>query len=158
MVSGIAQTFTFLSDAKPGSAPENEKGAVPQNAAPVASKESESGNVDTVSISDQSRQAIIADAKKDEAKRENPDKGNNDENSGGATAKVQFVYNPEGNLSIRYMDTTSRLIYQVPSELMLRLQEAVLKSHSSVDTKAYVPGCGWIAAKQLLQVIQNSAG
>jgi hypothetical protein len=34
------------------------------------------------------------------------------------------------------MDTASRLIYQVPSELMLRLQEAVLKSDSSVDTNA----------------------
>ncbi|MBV5338993.1 MAG: hypothetical protein J0665_05455, partial [Deltaproteobacteria bacterium] len=76
------------------------------------------------------------DAKKEEAKREKPDQGSNGENSGGTVAKVQFVYNPEGNLSIRYMDTASRLIYQVPSELMLRLQEAVLKSDSSVDTNA----------------------
>jgi hypothetical protein len=135
MVSGIAQALTFLSDVKPGSSPESEKGAVPQNAVAVAAKDSEPANVDTVSISDQSRQAI-ADAKKEEAKREKPDQGSNGENSGGTVAKVQFVYNPEGNLSIRYMDTASRLIYQVPSELMLRLQEAVLKSDSSVDTNA----------------------
>jgi hypothetical protein len=135
MVSGIAQMFTFLSDVKPGSSPESEKGAVPQNAVAVAAKDGEPVNVDTVSISDQSRLAIT-DTKKEEAKREKPDKGSNVENSGGTVAKVQFVYNPEGNLSIRYMDTASRLIYQVPSELMLRLQEAVLKSDSSVDTKA----------------------
>ena len=135
MVSGIAQTPMLLSDFKPSSSPEREKGTVLQNTAAVTTKDSDPVNVDTVSISDQSRQAIT-DAKREEAKKKEPDKANNGESPDGATARVQFVYNPEGTLSIRYMDTASRLIYQVPSEFLLRLQEAVLKSDSTVDTKA----------------------
>ena len=53
-----------------------------------------------------------------------------------SAANVEFVYDLNGDLITRYLDSSRRLIYQTPSELMLRAQEAVSKSDSSVDTKA----------------------
>lgn len=48
---------------------------------------------------------------------------------------VQIEYNMNGIVLVRFMDTANRLIYQVPSELMMRMAEAALKSNSSVNTK-----------------------
>lgn len=135
MVSGIAQTLPLLSNAKLNSSPQEGKGAAPPNAGAVPTKDSTPVTVDTVTISNRSRQTVT-EAKREEAEKEEPNKVKNSEKYDRAIAKVQFVYNPKGDLSIRYMDTASRLVYQIPSELMLRLKEAVLKSGSSVDTKA----------------------
>ena len=51
-------------------------------------------------------------------------------------SKVQFVYDLKGDVKVQYLDTADRVIYQVPSELMLHLKEAALKADSAVDTKA----------------------
>jgi F0F1-type ATP synthase membrane subunit b/b' len=100
--------------------------------------------VDRVSISFQSRQAI-KDAKKEETAIEESEREKaikeaasrtNSGKSDGAAAKVQFVYDLNGELSIRYLDTADRLVYQSPSELMLQMKEAASKSDSSVDTEA----------------------
>lgn len=98
----------------------------------------------TVSISSESRLAL-SDVKKEEvpleaAEREKAKKDEkrvvNGESAEGASSKVQFVYDQKGELSLRYLDASDRLIYQTPSELMLSLREAALKADSSVDTKA----------------------
>jgi hypothetical protein len=102
--------------------------------------------VDTVNISDQSRQAAT-DVKKDAApidemkspktKTEDATLLQRDGNrESAAFSKVQFVYDLKGELSVRYMDVANRLIYQVPSELMLSMKEAASKSNASVNTKA----------------------
>lgn len=113
---------------------------VAANAGGASTTENAHVTGDTVSISSQSRHALTAvkevesqieKAKKEETKRiTNGGAGDKD------IAKIQFVYNPKGDLSIKYMDTASRLIYQIPSELMLRLKESAQKADSSVDTKA----------------------
>jgi hypothetical protein len=82
------------------------------------------------------KEAQLEEAKKEKVIKEEANRVNVSEKSGRAPAKVQFVYDLKGELSVRYMDTASRLIYQVPSELMLQLRDAASKSDSPVDTKA----------------------
>lgn len=141
-VSGIAQAFPSFANVTPGLSSQEEKGTLPPNAGAVLGKDGNASYVDTVSISELSRQAITANVKKEDAavaaekKAAEANVLNNDAKPDRAAAKVQFVYDLKGELSIRYMDTANRLIYQVPSELMLHLKEAVSKSDSSVDTKA----------------------
>jgi hypothetical protein len=135
MVSDIARTLTLLSNTKSALSPQEEKGVGTPSAGAVSAKDSKPIPVDTISISSQSRQST-PDVKKEEAKKEETNRVNSGFKSDGARSKVQFVYDLKGNLSIRFMDTANRLIYQVPSELMLRLKEEASKSGSSVDTKA----------------------
>lgn len=136
-VSGISQTLPYFSAGKSNPSPQDEKQTAVQNSAaegaalPVAA--------DTVSISIQTRQTII-NANKEEAKKEDVKKPTvinqvNVEKSDKPAAKVEFVYDTKGDLLVRYMDSSNRLIYQAPSELMQSLREAALKNES-VDTKA----------------------
>lgn len=139
VVSSVAQTTSLFSHAKSQAPPRDEKGSSPPGAGADATRDGMPVPVDRVSISSQSRQEMSDVKKKDaaleEAKREkviNEDtaRANN------AAAKVQFVYDLKGELSIRYMDTADRVVYQSPSELMQQMKEAASKSDSSVDTRA----------------------
>jgi hypothetical protein len=93
---------------------------------------------DTITISLQSRQAV-ADARKEEAKREKAQKESVDNpeasgKSGSSIARVEFVYDLKGDVSVRYLDTADRLVYQVPSELTIHMREASAKTETSIDT------------------------
>lgn len=143
-VSGLAQSLPLFSGAKPDSPPQEDRSAKTQSAQGQTAKEGMPEAVDTVSISELSRQAVT-DARKETALVDEPKKEkikkeaarlNDNEKPGRGTANVQFVYDLKGELKVRYMDTADRLIYQVPSELMMRLKESAAKSDSSVNTKA----------------------
>lgn len=145
IVSSLVQTLPLFSNAKPNLSAPDEKGAGTSSADVTLTKDGPPAPVDIVSLSSQSRQAmtevmkteaLLEDAKKEKAKQDEANIVNNGGNTDRAMAKVQFVYNMNGDLSIRYMDTANRLIYQTPSELMLRLKETATGSESSVDTKA----------------------
>lgn len=142
-VSGLAQSLPLFSGAKPDSSPQGDRSAKSQSAQVQTVKEATSEAVDTVSISELSRQAVT-DARKETPLVEEPTKENtkkeaaqlnDNEKPGRGTANVQFVYDLKGELKVRYMDTADRLIYQVPSELMTRLKESAAKSDSPVNTK-----------------------
>lgn len=138
-VSGVDQMLPILSAFKSNLSVKDEKVPANPGSGTVSTRDSQQTPVDTVRISDQSRQAM-SDVKKEEAliERANKEKSKNllnSEVSDKAAAKVEFVYDLKGDLSIRYMDSSDRLVYQVPSELMLRMAEAGSKPDSSVDTK-----------------------
>ncbi|MDD2900614.1 MAG: hypothetical protein PHI31_18130 [Desulfuromonadaceae bacterium] len=134
IVSNASQPLSPLTTtATDSSATVNDKGPVSIVSSSFLAQDTRPFPVDTVSISSQSQQKAINLEKEDVQKEINQ---NTSDKSGGAVAKVQFVYNPKGELSLRYMDTASRLIYQTPSELMQRLKEALTKSGTSVDTNA----------------------
>lgn len=135
VVSGSTPTLQQFPTVKSKSSPMEGQGVSPPNAGADLSGEAKAVAVDTVDISAQSVKTV-AEIKKDEQKKETVAAVGNSERPDRAMAKVQFVYSPKGDLSIRYMDTADRLIYQVPSELMLRFAEALSKSDSSVNTKA----------------------
>ena len=78
----------------------------------------------------------IDDIKKEDVIPPDTSKTINKEKSAGAMTQVQFAYDMKGDLSIRYVDSADRLIYQVPSELMMRIKEAASKLDSSVNTNA----------------------
>lgn len=131
MVVDIAQKSPSSPAARPGSSPKGE------NASAVLVKDSKSIAVDTVSLSPELQQAS-ADPSKKEAKIDEPNTLNNSDTptSARSMAQVQFVYDLKGDLSVRYMDTADRLIYQVPSEFVMRMKEIASNTNSPVDTKA----------------------
>jgi hypothetical protein len=144
-VSTLSQTLPLFSDAKSALSPQVEKGTLVQSAVTDPVKEAAPVPADTVSISSQSRLALpdvkkkemlLEATKREKAKKEEASAINNGGKADRVTSKVQFVYDLKGELSVRYMDTSDRLIYQVPSQLMLHLKEAASKSDSSVNTKA----------------------
>lgn len=111
---------------------------------PAAGAASTKGNVnvpvDTVNISSQSRHASSGaknpQSPAEKEKMAETKNATDDGTLGREITAVQFVYNPKGELSIKFMDSASRVVYQTPSELMLRLKEAAAKLDSAVDTKA----------------------
>ena len=131
IVADIAQKLPSSPVTKPSLSPKGE------NASTVLAEDSKSSTVDTVSLSPELRQAL-ADPSKKEAKVDEPNTLNDSHTltSARSMAQVQFVYDLKGALSVRYMDTTDRLIYQVPSELVMRMKEIASNANSPVDTKA----------------------
>lgn len=134
-VSTAVQPATPVAAAQSNPYSQDEKVTASLSGAEVSSKESKANPVDKVSISEELRQTM-ADVKKEVAKKEKADPQKSTQKLDMAAAKVEFVYDLKGELSIRYLDNASRLIYQVPSELMLSLRESLANSDSSVDTKA----------------------
>lgn len=131
ITSNASQPLSPLSTVAPNSFASNEKGPASTSSSTLSTRDLVSIQVDTVSISSQSQQKAT-DAKREETKIET--NNINSDKPVVTAAKVQFVYNPKGEISIRYMDTASRIIYQTPSELMLSLKDALTKSDTSVDT------------------------
>jgi uncharacterized FlaG/YvyC family protein len=140
MALSIDQALPLLSNAKFGPSPQEDKAGSTSGGGVVLSKDSKLIPVDTVNISSQSRQTITDAAKEkslaEEAIKNEINTVNKKEKSDRTAAKVEFAYDLNGDLITRYLDSTSRLVYQTPSELMLRLKETILKSDFSVDTKA----------------------
>ena len=144
-VSDIALTIPLFSSATSNSSPQNVKGISSPGAGAASATGGAQIAVDTISISEQSRQVLNEVKKEDALTKEATAQKTTDETapqassngkSGGAAAKVQFVYNMRGDLSVKYFDAANRLVYQVPSELMMRQMEMDFKTGSSVDTKA----------------------
>lgn len=134
-VSTVVQPPSPVSTVQSNLYSQDEKGSASLNGGEVLSRDSKANPVDKVSISDELRQTI-ADIKKEEAQKEDAKVVKESGKLDTAAAKVEFVYDLKGDLSIRYLDNASRLIYQVPSELMLSLMESLANSDSSVNTKA----------------------
>lgn len=122
-IAPTAQRLPLLSTSTPDSSPRGDR---PPDTGPLLTKDNKPLPGDKISLSNQSRQAVR------DAQREEANNANNSDKLDRAISKVQFVYNTNGNLSIRYMDTANRVIYQTPSELLLRLDEGA----ASVDTSA----------------------
>lgn len=136
IILSIDQALPLFSNTKSQSPPQEKNGS----ASSISSKENKPVIGDTVSISSQSRQALT-DVKKDktllkEGKKTEANRADNSVISDAATATVEFVYNLKGDLVTKYLDSSSRIIYQTPSKLMLSMNVSASKSDSSVSMKA----------------------
>ena len=134
-LSGITATLPLFSNGKLSDSSPSEKLTSSPMVGTAVTKENKPINADTVSISPQLQQTID-DIKKEDVIPPDTSKTINKEKSAGAMTQVQFAYDMKGDLSIRYVDSADRLIYQVPSELMMRIKEAASKLDSSVNTNA----------------------
>jgi len=141
-VSDIAQSGSLLSamSSTPPSAPPKveERKISSLDVTAGVTKENKPVSVDTVSISSQALQSS-SEIKKDEAimaevKKDPVADVNKDIKPKAATAGIQFIYNQKGDLITKYLDLSGKLIYQVPSKLMLLLRELSSKSNSFIDT------------------------
>ncbi|MFZ4856921.1 MAG: hypothetical protein ACOYL3_11040 [Desulfuromonadaceae bacterium] len=141
-VSDITQTAMFLSDAKYHLPVQPDNSAAFRNAVTNAVGGSPAGFSDTISISYRSRQAVGGGmagelppevANKEKVKKEEANVRIKVQSSDNSPAKVEFVYNQRGELIVKYMDASDRLVYQIPSELVLFQKESASKLTSSVD-------------------------
>ena len=142
VVPDITQSVSYFSDAQSNLPLPADKSAVSRGVAASSATEGSATLFDTVTISSQSRLAVAGEVKKelvpDVTKKEKSkkDEANARVNSEGferALSKVQFVYNQRGELIVKYMDASDRLVYQIPSELMLFQKESALKGGASLD-------------------------
>lgn len=134
IASGITQTLPQLSAGKQNASRQEDRVSSPAVTA-SATKESGPVSADTVSISSQLRQTIN-DVEKELVKKVETSKENSNDNISVVMPKVQFAYDMKGELSVKYMDASNNLIYQSPSELMIRMKaEAASKLDSAVDMK-----------------------
>ncbi len=139
-VSDITQPSSFLSDSKSNVPIHSDAGTLFKGSGANEISGGMPASVDTVSISSRSRQVagdvtkeIPAEvAKKEKVKKEETTVRLKVESAERALSKVEFVYNQRGELIVKYLDASDRLIYQVPSELMLFQRESASKV-SSVD-------------------------
>jgi len=135
IASGITQALPQLSSGKTNASAQDERVASSSTVVAPPVTENKPDSADTVSISSQVRQTIN-DVKKEYVKKTEASKENSSEKPSVVMPKVQFAYNMKGDLSVKYMDASNNLIYQAPSELMIRIkEEAASRLDSAVDTK-----------------------
>jgi uncharacterized FlaG/YvyC family protein len=135
MTLSSTQTISLLSNGK-AQQPRQEAAPAPTvTTSEVVAKEAKQNTEDTVSLSPQLQQAL-AEADKKEAKKLETEPVNIKETSNRSAAKVEFVYDLKGELITRYLDSSNRLVYQAPSELMLLMKESDSKTKAAVNTKA----------------------
>ena len=95
-------------------------------------REQQTVSADTVTIMnkvlDTKHQTKKDEAKKDENKREQQPFRTMDD--------ILFAYNFRGDLRIRFMDSASKLVYQIPSVLVARMSDLMAHPESSVNIKA----------------------
>ena len=135
MTLGATQAVSLLSNGKSNPAPQEESKTPSSRQSEVAARENRPAPpADTVNLSPQLQQAMT-DVQKKEDKKQDAGVADKGSGAGAAASKVEFVYDLKGDLITKYMDSANRLVYQTPSELMLRMQEAAAKS-AAVDMKA----------------------
>ena len=142
VVPDITQSASFYSDARSNLTLQADKNAIPGGIAVNSPADSPAALFDTVSISSQSRLAVAGEIKKELApevtkkEKARKDEANARLSGGGferVLSKVQFVYNQRGELIVKYMDASDRLVYQIPSELVMLQKESALKGGTSLD-------------------------
>jgi len=143
MVQDINQSVSFISDAQLNLPLQPGRSVASSIKAGSSAAEVSAVFFDTVSISFQSRQTVAGEeekglspevVKKEKAKKEEENTRIIEESSQRKLSKVQFVYNQRGDLIVKYMDASDRLVYQIPSDLMLFQKETALKVGASVDS------------------------
>jgi hypothetical protein len=135
MTVGLIQTMPLKLNTQSKQSPPEDKRTGTPNSDTGLTKESKPVTVDSVSITSQ-LQPAKSDVKKAETKKDSANIVVSNDSSESPAAKVEFVYDLNGDLITKYMDSSNRLVYQTPTELLLRLQKTSMKSDASVDTKA----------------------
>jgi hypothetical protein len=91
--------------------------------------------VDTVSILNRAKEDST-ETRNETARNENLKKAQNEGDSSRPIGNVDFSYTFKGDLRVRFMDRGNRLIYQIPPELVARVEDTISQPNSSIDTKA----------------------
>lgn len=115
-------------------APEAKLSVVPSKTGDLQAREDAQPAADKVTLSEQARQSVSETEKEKKAAAEAQKADANAAST--SIAKTEFVYDAKGELIVKYMNTTNKLVYQIPSELMLKLKESEAKSTASVNTNA----------------------
>jgi hypothetical protein len=103
--------------------------SAPQTPAELADKGKATGPVDTVELSNKAQESTKEQLVKKEAtpqpKRQ----------ESGKVGEILFVYNLKGDLRVRFMDSSNRLIYQMPPVLFARTMD-LMQSFRPMNIKA----------------------
>lgn len=94
---------------------------------PVSNREVQPSPMDRVTLINRESDAVKAEKQRDEQKRR--------EEPGRTVADILFAYNFRGDLRIKFMDSGSHMIYQMPTLLYSRMSELMAQPDTSVNTK-----------------------
>ncbi|MBI2353524.1 MAG: hypothetical protein HYV06_00605 [Deltaproteobacteria bacterium] len=131
---GISITADAASPLPPASGvrlPAQKADETPRGASEQVKKTEQSGVVDRVTIMNKTLE-LKQEARKEEAEREEGSR----EQPSRTMNNILFAYNFRGDLRIRFMDSASKLVYQMPPVLVARLSDIMMRPDSSVNTKA----------------------
>ena len=87
---------------------------------------------DTVTIGNKAQVSEVREQK------QNPDRNasaGGGENQQQTLDQILFSYTPRGKLRIKFTDSTSDLIYQIPTEFFSRVEDIMLSTRSAVDAR-----------------------
>jgi hypothetical protein len=122
------QALNVASDSSAVSAPQ---GVKDNTAAPVQNKADQNlrpAVADTVVLSNKPAGLL---------KQQNSAKETNNQNkTESASSHVIEEYNAKGELRVKFVDNKNNIIYQIPSEMVAKMQDLMMKSDVSADAKA----------------------
>jgi hypothetical protein len=79
---------------------------------------------------------VDSNAKDSPAKKPLPDAGNASQNKPvRAMSHVVETYNLQGKVRIKFMDSNNNVIYQIPSEMVTKIEDQMMKPETSTTIK-----------------------
>ena len=87
---------------------------------------------DTVTIGNEAQVNRVRQQKQDPDMRTSADSGGSRQRT---VDNILFSYNTRGNLRIKFMDSSSEVVYQTPPEQFSRMTDIILSSRSAVNAR-----------------------
>jgi len=106
--------------------------AAKENSSPVLQKANQAQQPAVVD-------SVVLSNKPADAAKQNPGpikESNGKKKTPSATSHVIEEYNARGELRIKFVDNKNNIIYQIPSEMVTKMQDLMLKSDMPADAKA----------------------
>ncbi|MDA8416711.1 MAG: hypothetical protein M0Z78_06550 [Betaproteobacteria bacterium] len=69
------------------------------------------------------------------AKKSSTYAGNDNKKSGRAMSHIIETYNLQGKLRTKFMDSHNNVIYQIPSEMVAKMEDQMMRSETSTNIK-----------------------
>lgn len=70
-----------------------------------------------------------------EHKKKSDPENTKSKNSAREMSHVLVVYNPQGKLRTKFMDSNNNVIYQIPSEMVAKMEDQMMKLDTSTNIK-----------------------
>ena len=61
--------------------------------------------------------------------------GGNDSKPAGVASHVVISYNPQGKIRTKFVDSRNNVVYQIPSEMVAKLEDQMQKPETSTSVK-----------------------
>lgn len=124
-ISGNAALVAMPSATVASMMPQTRESSSAEPVAPVSNREVQPSPMDRVTLLNKEREAVKEEKKRVEQKRHEEPR---------TVADILFAYNFRGDLRVKFMDSGSHLIYQMPALLYSRMADLMIQPNTSVNT------------------------